>query len=311
MIEEAIYGSGNGSIKLFVGSVPASASEEAIKKYFSRFGQILRVLMFYEKETGAHKKLNRGYCHLVVAHQSTANYILEEPTHIFLGREIRVSIFRRGAFLKKENAQNNSRRIIVKNIPWGIIIDDEIESVFLEFGEIQKAYIFKNSHTDSIGAAHSGYPKTRTASIMFFTQDSAERALRRSQIMFKGVFLYIEQYKHKATKNNVNTKPSSPHAILLDNIVLRSKSSQEGLATVTSLTNWSTKNQQQYNRGNYIQTNQRIDNSELTIPVSIFNELPKCHIKPTSRSYLPLSRISKYHAQPGNLCFHVRMTTVR
>lgn len=306
MIKEVTQASGIRTLKLYVGSVPASASEGAIKEYFSNYGQVLRVIMFYD-ETGTKRGLHKGFCHLVLADQATFTRILEHPVHMFLGRHIKVSIHMRGGHLKNENAKNNMRRIIVKNLP-NETTEEEINHAFGIFGSVEVAYLFRSSRKENFGMNRGRGPITNTASVMFFTKVSAQKALEAPYFYLNGSLLTIESYQHKSGKCGIAQATSSSHSSRLVRTPAElSKHSRERLATETTLTSGSNIKRQQYHYLHHTHCLERFCSSEQPAANNVAAELAKCKVKPTSRSYSGVKGISLNHERPDNLLFQVRI----
>ena len=121
--------------RIFVGSIPGSATAKEVENYFSAFGRIERVRMFHREGT----KLNKGYCHLFVDKKAYAA-ILSVPHH-FDNRTLFTTPYISGRRLEKQNITNNSRRVIVRNLPkW--FTERDLKLTFSRFGKVEVAYLF-------------------------------------------------------------------------------------------------------------------------------------------------------------------------
>src|SRR5688500_11662202 len=90
----------NSSSKVYVGSLPGDATEAQVYSYFSQFGALEEVVMFYQPhQPHGPKRLNRGFCHLLMADSVSAQRIIDLE-HTFYGRTIICSEFKSGSQLK-------------------------------------------------------------------------------------------------------------------------------------------------------------------------------------------------------------------
>lgn len=168
----------NQKFKIYVGAIPAKISSNEVKQYFSKFGQIDDVLMFFNSEKdGARsaQRLNKGYCHLVVPNEEIRNAIISYTKHTLWGREILCESFIRGKELRKCNQLNNDRRVIAKNLPINFTVSDLVNS-FSSFGELTRAYFFPSSSTS----------RNLTASLQFQSPKSASWLLSQSSMTIQG-----------------------------------------------------------------------------------------------------------------------------
>ena len=182
--------------KIFVGALPGESTENEIIQYFGYFGSIGRVTMFYHREQKIPNKLiNRGFCHIRLADSLTLDNILSH-NHIFQGRKILCSIFKKGKLLKQNNNQNDGSRVIVKNIP-STVSEQELQTYIQKFGKVKLAYFIRNPEAK---ATHHIYERSKIASIQFDLEESVDELLQKCPIYHGNTILKVERYVHNSKK---------------------------------------------------------------------------------------------------------------
>lgn len=166
-------------IRLHVGSIPATASELSIRQYFDQFGPVMGVKIFYNSPGKSGLTLNKGYCHILVSDQATADVILQHSSHYFQDRIIQCSPYQRGHLLKQNNAINNLRRVVAKMFPQSAN-EKDLYKLFGAFGPVENAFFLQTQKYDSD-------QRYKTASILFKRPEDAESLVQRG-------FVYYEQY---------------------------------------------------------------------------------------------------------------------
>jgi RNA recognition motif-containing protein len=73
--------------KLFIGGLPFETTEEDIKEYFSRFGDIVYVQIIVDRETGR----PRGFGFVSFENDESVYSVLEERTHVICGKVVEVN----------------------------------------------------------------------------------------------------------------------------------------------------------------------------------------------------------------------------
>jgi RNA recognition motif-containing protein len=134
--------------------------------------------------------LNQGSCVLLVKDESTATKILE-ATHFFRGRKITCLKFLEGDALKELNRLNNERRLIIKNVPRRVSIQD-LELYLHQFGKIEFLFFLKQKKYTF---------KFRTASVQFKSTKSAAAAKANSGQKMFGSKLRFDSYDHQYKKS--------------------------------------------------------------------------------------------------------------
>ena len=188
------------TVKLHVGSVPWTCTEQEIKDYFQHFGPVIKVKM--AKRSRDARRINKGYCTLTVQDQETARKILS-TTHTNWSRTITCSEYRGRSAVAYTNQHNNDSRLIVKNIPFHITID-EVRPLFDVYGDILLCYFF----IPKKGSPEPAIPDSRSqiASIQFKSAVIAQH-VKQQAFEIGGSKITVEQYDPIYKKNRVIAQP--------------------------------------------------------------------------------------------------------
>ena len=192
------------AFKIYVGSIAGHIDQDNFLSYFSQFGSVNRLRMFFRD---CSNKVNKGYCHLIIEEKSTYDRILTSGPHYYNGRRIYCSPLKSGRRLEKHNQFSNTKRVILRNIPQDMT-EGELYKLASGYGDIEMAYIFK-AH----GMMKKNYFFAPTASVQFVQAASANALVQMHQVEvdFKGskvtllVYPYIHNYND--LKDVVNNTP--------------------------------------------------------------------------------------------------------
>jgi len=141
-----------GPVKLFVGQVPKSMSEEALFPTFSVYGPIKELLVIRDKHTGQH----RG-CAFVTFWSSTAALKVQEELHdqfVFPNGRKPVQVrpaTESSLHVHVHNSEQENKLFIgmtARNAD-----ENSIRELFAPFGEIREIYIIRNADGSNKGCA--------------------------------------------------------------------------------------------------------------------------------------------------------------
>ena len=199
--------------RIYVGSIPGHIKQSTLLAYFENFGRILRVRMFFRDTT---EKVNKGYCHVITDDRSAYDKILAHSPHYLGKRRLYCSALISGRRLEKHNLYNNTKRIILRNLP-PEMTDDDLYVILSEFGAIEMAYIFK-AH----GLMRQNFAFTPTASVQFVDSRVANALVKKHlvEVKYAGrlitlvAYPYIHNYNELKdavlTSSDVQAELSSP-----------------------------------------------------------------------------------------------------
>lgn len=188
--------------KVFVGSLPALASSDDVRSYFSWYGQIIQIQMkTFVKDSRPNLLLNYGYCVIVTASKHIAANILAHD-HYFSDRRIICKPYLSGTRRHRMNENNNSRRVVIKNVP-AHLTEDVVKSELEVYGPIDLVFNLTNRYYME---ELSKRPKaTKSVSVQFSSAESACSLFAQKSVkLFNSYRVRIQAYRHDLKKKEIN-----------------------------------------------------------------------------------------------------------
>lgn len=168
---------------MFVAGIAANTPADVVLGYFSQFCCHAKIVgQRSAGKAGGCKdsRIYRGHCILEVGSREAYDRILDYQQHLISGRSLMCSRYLLGTQLFKENAKNNKKRIIVKNVPSSVCQSALAALMEDKFGRIQNIYSFKSERSalteSKVKRKHLSY------SIMFESHTSARAAAEQEII---------------------------------------------------------------------------------------------------------------------------------
>ena len=194
--EKKSYNSGTWP-ELFVNNLSYNTTDESLRNYFSKYGEIESTKIVHDKETGRPKGV--GFCKF--CDPSSAAKALKDNDNLFLdGRPISVSYsndkkgsakVRKSNFKGDRNYQGEKYSIFIGNLSFKTN-EDGIKNVFEDCGKIIDIRIAKTQEGKPRGFAH----------VDFDSNEAVENALEKSGYKLDGRELRIDRTTNKPS----NTK---------------------------------------------------------------------------------------------------------
>ena len=202
--------------ELFVNNLSYKTTDESLKKYFSKYGEVESTKIVYDKETGRPKGV--GFCKF--CDSSSAAKALADNDKLFLdGRPIAVSYsndkkgsakVRKSKFQGNKNYEGEKFSIFIGNLSFKTN-EDGIKNLFEDCGNIIDIRIAKRPDGNPRGFAH----------VDFDSKEGMENALEKTGYRLDGRELRIDKttnqpsaskktfgensyYKNKKKNNNEN-----------------------------------------------------------------------------------------------------------
>ncbi|KAJ8409127.1 hypothetical protein AAFF_G00241480 [Aldrovandia affinis] len=82
---------------VFVNKIPWTVATKEMKEYFAQFGQIKRLVLPFDRETG----FNRGFCRVSYSTEEGMQNALQKETHVVEGSRLQVQKDRRPSVDKR------------------------------------------------------------------------------------------------------------------------------------------------------------------------------------------------------------------
>lgn len=141
MISEPKNSTKKPTSSIFVGGLKASFTEEVIKAYFTKFGEVESIEMKKRK-----KGINKGFCIVKFSNGKIAERVLKRKEHFIEKRLVTCREYLNGGELKKSKQEKNNRKIYISGLSPDITNED-IMDFFKKFGEVEAGYSLKNDIT--------------------------------------------------------------------------------------------------------------------------------------------------------------------
>ena len=193
--EKKSYNSGTWP-ELFVNNLSYKTTDESLKNYFSKYGEVESTKIVYDKESGRPKGV--GFCKFCDA--SSAAEALKDNDNLFLdGRPIAVSYsndkkgsakVRKSNFKGDRNYQGEKFSIFIGNLSFKTN-EDGIKNLFEDCGKIIDIRIAKTEEGRPRGFAH----------VDFDSNEAVENAIEKSGYKLDGRELRIDRATNKPNNN--------------------------------------------------------------------------------------------------------------
>ena len=182
--------------ELFVNNLSYKTTDESLKNYFSKYGEVESTKIVYDKETGRPKGV--GFCKF--CDSSSAAKALEDNDNLFLdGRPIAVSYsndkkgsakVRKSKFKGNKEYSGEKFSIFIGNLSFKTN-EDGIKNLFEDCGNIIDIRIAKRPDGNPRGFAH----------VDFDTKEGMENALEKSGYLLDGRKLRIDKTTNQPSAN--------------------------------------------------------------------------------------------------------------
>jgi len=186
----------NSKNTIFIGGLPGSTTQESLKTYFERFGEISKISTVQNNKKN---NLSKGYALITYKLDVSYEQALKVPEHYLFKRVISCQPYLQGAQLSQYLEDLNSRRLFVKYIPKNIN-NKQFEKIFRKHGDVDFGYVVKDPKT-SVSRGF-GY-------ITFKTQELAREVEKMRFVKIKNNRkLKIFPYKRRGAEEDQKKKKS-------------------------------------------------------------------------------------------------------
>ena len=190
--------------ELFVNNLSYKTTDESLKKYFSKYGEVESTKIVYDKETGRPKGV--GFCKF--CDSSSAAKALADNDKLFLdGRPIAVSYsndkkgsakVRKSKFQGNKNYEGEKFSIFIGNLSFKTN-EDGIKNLFEDCGNIIDIRIAKRPDGNPRGFAH----------VDFDSKEGMENALEKTGYRLDGRELRIDKTTNQPSANKKTFRENS------------------------------------------------------------------------------------------------------
>ncbi|CDY34447.1 BnaC01g21860D [Brassica napus] len=154
-------------VKLFVGSVPRTATEEEVRPFFEQHGNVLEVAFIKDKRTGQQQEayvavFNAGCCFVKYATSEDADRAI---------RALHNQITLPGGTGLVQVRYADGERERIGAVEFKLFVgslnkqatENEVEELFLQFGRVEDVYLMRDEYRQSRGCGFVKYSSKETA----------------------------------------------------------------------------------------------------------------------------------------------------
>lgn len=179
--------------KCFVGGLNPNTTKEDLHKIFSKFGQIEKIVLPYDK-----KKMSvKGYAFVKFKHEESAHAAVNSYEQLFLkGTRLSIKPFMNSRVASKTSKEEQERKLYVSGFPKECT-KSEIEHFFSNFGLVEKIIMqhsFKGGKKQFKGFVF----------LLMKEKESEDEILSRTNIKFKNFTLKVARALSKEKIYNFN-----------------------------------------------------------------------------------------------------------
>lgn len=133
------------SRKVFIGSLNYSTTEDSLKNYFGRFGEILDSVIMKESKTGK----SRGFGFITYTKSSMVDELQKARPHKLDGRELETKRATPREESGKPGAESSTNKLFVGAIKDGVS-ESDLQNYFGKYGKIEDCVIMRDKETNKL-----------------------------------------------------------------------------------------------------------------------------------------------------------------
>lgn len=131
--------------KVFVGSLNYSTTEETLRAYFSKFGQLVDSVIMKESKTGK----SRGFGFVTYTNSTMVDELQKARPHKLDGRELETKRATPREESGKPGAESTTKKLFVGALKEGIT-ETDLKDYFSKYGKIEDSVIMKDKETNKM-----------------------------------------------------------------------------------------------------------------------------------------------------------------
>lgn len=129
--------------KVFVGSLPYSSTEDVLKNYFKKFGELVDCVIMKESKTNK----SRGFGFVTYTKSSMVDEMMKARPHRIDGRELETKRATPREDAGKPGAEASTKKLFVGAIKEGLN-EEHLKEYFAKYGKIEDCVIMKDKDSN-------------------------------------------------------------------------------------------------------------------------------------------------------------------
>ncbi|CAF0724825.1 unnamed protein product [Brachionus calyciflorus] len=178
--------------KVFVGSLSYSTTEEALRNYFSKFGELMDSVIMKESKSGK----SRGFGFVTYTKSSMVDELQKARPHKLDGRELETKRATPKEESGKPGAESTTKKLFVGGIKEGLT-DSDLKEYFSKYGNVEDCVIMKDKESNKLRGF--GF-------VTFDDYDPVDKLVLDKNHSIKGQKLIVKKAMPKDGENAGNQK---------------------------------------------------------------------------------------------------------
>lgn len=193
--DEANKGSNNGGSlepeqfrKVFIGGLSYKTDDDALKAYFSKYGELVDHVVMKDGQTGR----SRGFGFVTYSSSSMVDELMKNRPHIIDGRQVEPKRATPREDSGKQEVQMTVKKIFIGGLR-DTITDDELKAYFSNYGNVTECLVMRDKETNK--SRGFGF-------ITYDDYDPVDKIILEKHHTVNGVTLHIQKALPKDADGN-------------------------------------------------------------------------------------------------------------
>ena len=196
----ALDGDNNDPGKMFVGGLSWSTTEERMKEYFSKFGEVLECCIMQDSTS----KKSRGFGFIKFADADAVDRVVDSNhPHLIDGKKVDP---KRAVPKHQSKVVSKTKKVFLGGLPPDTH-EDDIRAYFGQYGEIEEVMLMYDKNTQRL----RGF-----AFVKFTKEESADDACREHYHEIKGKMCEAKKAQPKEVMSQMAAQKPNPNSGLID-----------------------------------------------------------------------------------------------
>lgn len=182
--------------KIFIGGLKQSTTEDILKEYFSKFGQLVDSVVLRNPVT----KSSRGFGFVQYSEASMVDDVMKSRPHLIDDRKLHIHRAKPRNQLKREEHYTQVNKLFIGGIDNLKLSETDLRTFFEAYGKVLDVYIPKNKENNCNKPKNFGF-------ITFDDYDPVDKiTIKGETIIINGLILNVNK-AHMENKENSKLNP--------------------------------------------------------------------------------------------------------